>query len=86
VLLGIAAYLLQRRSNPTLDFPKPPYIVKATFTFQIMPVLYVCFIQRPNDWLLAVLMYLAVLFTFLSTVAYLKKGGFVFIGKKADAK
>jgi phosphatidylglycerophosphate synthase len=83
VLCGIVSYIFQRRKNPSLEFPHPPYIVKATFSFQIMPVLYVSFIQRPNDWLLAVLMYLAVLFTFLSTVAYLKKGSFVFTGKKA---
>ena len=86
VLVGIVSYLHQRRADPSLDFPHPPFIVKITYTFQILPVLVAAFFARPGwnyGWLLAALMYNAVLFTLISTIVYLKKGGFVFTGKKA---
>ncbi len=81
VLIGIVAYLIQRKSNPDLDFPKPPFIVKITYSFQILPVLVAAFFAPPS-WFMAVLMYNAILFTIISFLVYLKKGGFVFDIKK----
>jgi phosphatidylglycerophosphate synthase len=83
VLAGIAAYLLQRRRNPDIEFPKPPFIVKITYTFQMLPVLTAAFFGRPG-WLLDILMINAMLFTIISFVTYLKKGGFVFDIKSAN--
>ena len=81
-LTGIAVFVLRRRSDPSLEFPPPPFINKITYSLQLLPILYVCFFQKPG-LILAVLMYIAVFFTFLSTIAYIKKGGYVITGRRA---
>ena len=84
-LIGIAAYLIQRKSKPNLEFPKPPFIVKITYSWQILPVLVAAFLSPTGwlpGWLMAALMYNAVIFTLISFAVYMKKGGFVFDIKK----
>jgi phosphatidylglycerophosphate synthase len=80
-LVGIGSYLHQRRLNPDLEFPRPPFIVKITYSFQTLPVLVAAFFAGPPI-VLTVLMYNAILFTILSAITYIKKGGFVFTGKQ----
>jgi phosphatidylglycerophosphate synthase len=76
VFAGIGSYLWKRRSRE-MEFPTPTGIAKVNFWFWLAPLVIAVFGIGPN-WLLAVLMYLAVVSTILTFYSYLKKGGYVF--------
>jgi phosphatidylglycerophosphate synthase len=76
VLAGIGSYLWKRRSR-AMEFPTPTGIAKVNFCFLLAPLVIAVFGIGP-DWLLAVLMYLAIISTILTFYSYLKKGSYVF--------
>jgi cardiolipin synthase len=76
VFAGIGSYLWKRRSR-AMEFPTPTGIAKVNFWFWLAPLVIAVFGIGP-DWVLAVLMYLAIISTILTFYSYLKKGGYVF--------
>lgn len=76
VLAGVVTYLLKRRTR-TFDFPTPTGVAKVNFWFWLAPLIVAVFRIGP-DWVLAALMYLAIISTILTFYSYLKKGGYVF--------
>jgi hypothetical protein len=60
-----------------MEFPTPTGIAKVNFWFWLAPLVIAVFGIGP-DWLLAVLMYLAIISTILTFYSYLKKGSYVF--------
>jgi len=76
VLAGIAIYLWKRRRRD-IEFPTPTGVAKVNFWFWLAPLILAVFDIGP-DWLLAGLMYLAIISTVLTFYSYLKKGGYVF--------
>ncbi len=76
VLAGVGIYLWKRRTR-TFDFPSPPLVAKVNFWFWLTPLIVAVFRVGP-DWLLAGLMYLAIISTILTFVSYLRKGSYVF--------
>ena len=76
VLVGVATFLWKRRSRD-MEFPTPTGVAKANFWFWLAPLVVAIFGVGPG-WLLAVLMYLAIISTALSFYSYLKKGSYVF--------
>ena len=76
VFAGIGSYLWKRRSRP-MEFPTPTGIAKVNFWFWLAPLVIAVFRIGPA-WLLAILMYMAVISTILTFYSYLKKGGYVF--------
>jgi energy-converting hydrogenase Eha subunit G len=76
VFAGIGSYLWKRRSR-AMEFPTPTGIAKVNFWFWLAPLVIAVFDIGP-DWVLAVLMYLAIVSTILTFYSYLKKGSYVF--------
>jgi len=76
VLAGIGTYLWKRRTR-TLEFPTPTGVARVNFWFWLAPLVVAVFGIGP-DWVLAVLMYLAIISTVLTFYSYLKKGSYVF--------
>ncbi len=76
LVLGVIVFLIKRRVK-ALKFPVPPYLARLTFSMQ-MATLVICVLRLGPDGLLAGLMYLALLFTLISTCLYLKSGGYIF--------
>ena len=76
LLLGILLFLIKRRKK-SLEFPTPPYVARFTFSVQ-MAALAAGVLRFGPDWLLAGLMYLALLFTLISSYIYLKIGSYIF--------
>jgi len=76
VFAGIGSYLWKRRSR-AMEFPTPTGIAKVNFWFWLAPLVVAIFGIGP-DWLLAALMYLAIVSTILTFYSYLKKGSYVF--------
>jgi phosphatidylglycerophosphate synthase len=76
VFAGIGSYLWKRRTR-AIEFPTPTGIAKVNFWFWLAPLIVAVFGVGP-DWLLAALMYLAVVSTVLTFYSYLKKGSYVF--------
>jgi phosphatidylglycerophosphate synthase len=76
VLAGVGTYLWKRRSR-NIEFPTPTGIAKVNFWFWLAPLVVAVFGIGP-DWVLAVLMYLAIVSTILTFYSYLKKGSYVF--------
>jgi len=76
VFAGIGSYLWKRRSR-AMEFPTPTGIAKINFWFWLAPLVVAVFGIGP-DWLLAALMYLAIISTILTFYSYLKKGSYVF--------
>lgn len=76
VLTGVATYLWKRRKR-VIEFPTPTGVAKVNFWFWLAPLVIAIFDIGPG-WLLAVLMYLAIVSTILTFYSYLKKGGYVF--------
>ncbi len=76
VFAGIGSYLWKRRSR-TMEFPTPTGIAKINFWFWLAPLVIAVFRIGPA-WLLAALMYMAVISTILTFYSYLKKGSYVF--------
>jgi len=76
VLAGVVTYLWKRRSR-TFEFPTPTGVAKVNFWFWLAPLIVAVFGVGP-DWLLAALMYLAIISTVLTFYSYLKKGSYVF--------
>jgi len=72
VLAGVGAYFWLLRSR-TFEFPTPTLMSKANYWFCLAPLV-VAVLGVGPDWLLAVLMYCAVISTLLSFYSYLKKG------------
>ncbi len=76
VFAGIGSYLWKRRSQ-AMEFPTPTGIAKINFWFWLAPLVIAVFRIGPA-WLLAALMYMAVISTILTFYSYLKKGSYVF--------
>ena len=76
VFSGIITYLLKRRRRH-FEFPTPTGIAKVNFWFWLAPLILAIFRIGP-DWLLATMMYLAIISTILTFYSYLKKGSYVF--------
>lgn len=76
VLAGVGIFLLKRRKQ-IIEFPTPTGVAKINFWFWLAPLVIAIFRVGP-DWLLAVLMYLAIISTILTFYSYLKKGSYVF--------
>lgn len=76
VLAGVGTYLWKRRSR-SFEFPTPTGVAKINFWFWLAPLVVAVFGVGP-DWLLAVLMYCAIISTLLTFYSYLKKGSYVF--------
>jgi phosphatidylglycerophosphate synthase len=76
VLAGVGTYIWKRRTR-VFEFPTPTGITKLNFWFWLAPLVIAIFGIGPG-WLLAVLMYLAIISTALSFYSYLKKGSYVF--------
>ena len=76
VLAGVFIFMWKQRSR-AIEFPTPTQIAKITYSVQMM-TLVVGILGIGPDMLLAVLMYLAIIFTLLSFYSYLKKGSYVF--------
>ncbi|MCJ7514530.1 MAG: CDP-alcohol phosphatidyltransferase family protein [Dehalococcoidia bacterium] len=76
VFAGIGSYLWKRRSH-AMEFPTPTGIAKVNFWFWLAPLVIAVFRIGPA-WLLAGLMYLAIVSTILTFYSYLKKGSYVF--------
>jgi cardiolipin synthase len=76
VFAGIGTYLWKRRSR-NIEFPTPTGVAKINFWFWLAPLVVAVFGIGP-DWLLAGLMYLAIISTILTFYSYLKKGSYVF--------
>jgi len=76
VFAGIGSFLWKRRSR-AMEFPTPTGIAKVNFWFWLAPLVIAVFGIGP-DWLLAALMYLAIVSTILTFYSYLKKGSYVF--------
>ena len=76
VLAGVGTFIWKRRTR-ALEFPSPTGVAKLNFWFWLAPLVVAIFGIGPG-WLLAVLMYLAIISTALSFYSYLKKGSYVF--------
>jgi phosphatidylglycerophosphate synthase len=76
VFAGIGSYLWKRRKQ-AMEFPTPTGIAKINFWFWLAPLVIAVFGIGPG-WLLAALMYVAIVSTILTFYSYLKKGGYVF--------
>jgi len=76
VLSGVGIYIWKRR-NRVIVFPTPTGVAKVNFWFWLTPLVLAVFGIGPG-WLLAGLMYLAIISTILTFYSYLKKGSYVF--------
>jgi len=76
VLAGVFIFMWKQRSR-VMEFPPPTQIAKITYSVQML-TLVVAILGLGPAILLAVLMYLAIVFTLLSFYSYLKEGGYVF--------
>ena len=76
VLAGVFIFIWKCR-NRTMEFPAPTQIAKITYSVQML-TLVVGILGIGPDMLLAVLMYLSIIFTLLSFYSYLGKGSYVF--------
>jgi phosphatidylglycerophosphate synthase len=76
VLAGLVIFLWKRRTR-MIVYPSPTMIAKITFSIQ-MPTLAIAILGIGPDLLLAVLMYLSIIFTLIAAYSYLKKGSYVF--------
>jgi CDP-diacylglycerol--glycerol-3-phosphate 3-phosphatidyltransferase len=76
VLAGVFIFMWKQRSR-AMEFPPPTQIAKITYSVQML-TLVVAILGLGPAILLAVLMYLAIIFTLLSFYSYLKEGGYVF--------
>jgi phosphatidylglycerophosphate synthase len=76
VLAGVGTYLWKRRGR-AMEFPTPTGVAKVNFWFWLAPLVIAVFGIGP-DWLLAALMYMAIISTILTFYSYLKKGSYVF--------
>jgi len=76
VLAGVFTYIWKCRSR-TFEFPAPTRVAKAIFWFWLAPAV-VAVLGIGPDLLLAILMYLAIIYTSLAFYSYLKKGIYVF--------
>ncbi len=76
VILGIIIYLWKRRKR-TFPFPAPTRVAKVNFWFWLAPLI-IAILGIGPGWLLAGLMYLAIISTLLTFYSYLRKAGYVF--------
>jgi len=66
-----------KRRTRMIEFPAPTQIARITFSLQML-TLVVAILGIGPDILLAVLIYLTIIFTLFSFYSYLRKGGYVF--------
>ena len=72
VLVGVGIYFWLHRSR-TFEFPTPTLVSKTNYWFCLAPLV-VAILGIGPGWLLAALMYCAVISTLLSFYSYLRKG------------
>jgi phosphatidylglycerophosphate synthase len=76
VMAGVFTYIWKRRRR-AIPFPAPTLIARITYSIQ-MPTLVMGILGIGPDVLLAIFMYLTIIFTLVASYSYLKKGGYVF--------
>ena len=76
LIVGVIVFLTKRRKK-AIKFPTPPYLARFTFSVQ-MATLVIGVLRLGPDWLLAGLMYLALILTLISAYLYMKTGGYIF--------
>jgi len=76
ILAGVLIFIWKRRTR-MIEFPAPTQIARITFSLQML-TLVVAILGIGPDILLAVLIYLTIIFTLFSFYSYLRKGGYVF--------
>ena len=76
VLAGVCIFIWKRRTRE-IEFPAPPLIARITYSLQML-TLVVGILGIGSAMLLAVLMYLAIIFTLLSFYSYFRKSAYVF--------
>ena len=76
LLTAISTYIWKRRTK-MFDFPSPPISVKAVYWFWLVPAVLAIF-NVGSDLLLAILMYLAIIYTATAAFLYIKKGIYIF--------
>jgi hypothetical protein len=75
-MTAVFIYIWKRR-RIDFDFPCPPMAAKAIYWFWLAPALVAVFGTGP-DLLLAVLMYMAVVYTIIVGCFYFKRGFYLF--------
>jgi len=76
LLTAIFTYIWKRRTK-MFDFPSPPISAKAVYWFWLVPAVLAIF-NVGSDLLLAILMYLAIIYTATAAFLYIKKGIYIF--------
>ena len=76
VVAGVFTYIWKRRRR-AIPFPAPTLIARITYSIQ-MSTLVMGVLGIGPDVLLAIFMYLTIIFTLVASYSYLKKGGYVF--------
>jgi CDP-diacylglycerol--glycerol-3-phosphate 3-phosphatidyltransferase/cardiolipin synthase len=76
ILAGILIYLWKRRSR-SMEFPRPTFVAKCTYSIQMLTLLIGVWGIGPNVFL-GILMYLTIFVTLLAFYSYLRRGSYVF--------
>ena len=76
ILAGVFIFIRKRRTY-AIEFPAPTQIARITYSLQMLTLL-VGVLGIGPDMLLAVLMYVTIIFTLISFYSYLRKGAYVF--------
>jgi CDP-diacylglycerol--glycerol-3-phosphate 3-phosphatidyltransferase len=76
VLVGVFTFI-RKRSYQAIDFPPPTHTTRIAYSVQ-MTTLLVGILGIGPDMLLAVLMYLTIIFTLFAFYSFLKKGSHIF--------
>ena len=76
ILAGVFIFIWKRRTR-AIEFPAPTQIARITYSLQML-TLVVGVLGIGPDMLLAIMMYLTIIFTLLSFYSYLRKSAYVF--------
>jgi phosphatidylglycerophosphate synthase len=76
VLAGVFTFIWKRRTR-VIEFPPPTLIARITYSIQ-MPTLIAVVLGIFPNLLLAILMYLSIIFTLIAFYSYWQKGSYVF--------
>jgi len=76
ILAGIFVFIWKQRTR-AIEFPAPTQIARITYSLQML-TLVVGVLGIGSGILLAILMYLTIIFTLLSFYSYLRKGSYIF--------
>jgi len=76
ILAGIFVFIWKQRTR-AIEFPAPTQIARITYSLQML-TLVVGVLGIGSGILLAILMYLTIIFTLISFYSYLRKGSYIF--------